>query len=215
MVNELVTFVECRYTIKRTIMSRWHDEVVYHIDLHSELSSHISDQKTTKSDMNRDVTAINNVIISPEIMRCKHSQAKNRIIFGYAEHGKTSLAKFLLDYKCLVVERLQDLSEYDPSIHNGIVFENIDFSSMEYSSIASLLMPEKRRLMIDDSRSITITGNTKIIFTSRNPRGIVFGSSRSVRRLYKLCEAITVTRMICEDINDDNSSEFIIESLSV
>lgn len=143
-------------------------------------ASEPSTRLTSKTIRDRDMNP-RNVIITTER---KVNLNKNMILCGPTQSGKTSLAKILLEYRVLIVENVdRDLPKFDPSIHDGIVFENLDFRMYPHHSIANLLSRDDRKIEVKDN-SIRVPASTKLIFTTRIAHGSIFPSSmKSIKSL--------------------------------
>lgn len=132
----------------------------------------------------------------------------NRIILhGRRDIGKTSLAKFYLCYYCIVVEDLKtDLNKFDPSIHEGIVFENIDFRYVGPFYIMMLLFcPEK---MVEyDYCNVVIPLNTTMIFTTSIDNGRIFNDNLWLA--YRRCTIIPILEPTYQDDSDDDDDDWM------
>lgn len=134
----------------------------------------------------------------------EQSKGKHIILYGRIGIGKTSFAKFRLNYNCLIVEDLDiDLQRFDSSIHKSILFENVDFSNMGLSNVLHLVCGSKRIYCYDDVE-IKIPPTTQLIFTTSIEGGRIFGNG--MRRAYKSCKIVKVSKEPYY-IDDSSSSE--------
>lgn len=141
--------------------------------------------KKAKSAWNRDMTPRYNFHLG--LINIRISE-KHTILYGRKDLGKTSLAKFYLNHKCLVVEDLRtDLKKLDPSIHTGIIFENIDFRNHAAVDILTLLCTTNRSYRYDGIR-VDIPNNMQLIFTTNIEDGKIFDVT--LLKVYRSCQRI-------------------------
>lgn len=88
-------------------------------------------------------------------------------------------------------------------MHDGIIFENIGFSKVTVFKVSTLLS-ERDRIITTNKGEVLISRHAKLIFTTRDENGRVFGDLPALRRLYKSCYKLRVARNI---LLDDSSSE--------
>jgi hypothetical protein len=130
------------------------------------------------------------------------------ILFGRENLGKTSLAKFILDYKACIIERLIDIFNFDSSIHDGIIFKNIDLSEVAPIIIMQFMAKVDRRVRLyGTDLEVVIPGRTKLIFTTREPSGLVFGNR--LRKIYRECQRIMITKPTYYEESDSEDEDVI------
>jgi hypothetical protein len=156
----------------------------------SELPSVKVDKTSPKSRSNVELIRRQN-FIDHEVIRNARRDSNNYIIWGKEGIGKTELAKYILDYKCIVIERMEDLKGYSRIMHKGIIFENIDFSNIDDDIIPCLVEKQSQRIKLQD-RNIELDKNVRLIFTTRIDRGKLFGIVS--RLIYKKFKIINLTR---------------------
>lgn len=139
------------------------------------------------------------------------SKTKHNILYGIPGIGKTSLAKFYLDYRCLVVEDLdEDLKKFDPSLHDGIIFENIDFRKMNTSNVLQLVCMPDVVIPCGDV-DVLIPKGTRLIFTTSIPGGRIFKDG--LRQPYRVCKILNLKEEPYYDEDSSNSDELRVTDI--
>jgi len=98
---------------------------------------------------------------------------KSHILWGGAGIGKTSFARAILP-KGLLVSHMDDLSVYDPTVHDGIIFDDMSFLHLHREAQIHLVDVEEGRSIHIRYRTAWIPENTKKIFTTNTYQGAIF-----------------------------------------
>lgn len=98
---------------------------------------------------------------------------KSHILWGGAGIGKTSFARAVLP-KALMVSHMDDLSIYDASVHDGIIFDDMSFLHLHREAQIHLVDVEEGRSIHIRYRTAWIPENTKKIFTTNTYQGAIF-----------------------------------------
>ena len=131
------------------------------------------------------------------ILKHKIEGIKNIILYGDNGLGKTSLAKFYLGYKCLVVHNIDvDLGKFDDRIHDSILFENIDFRDRDPLYVLNLVCCPNRVVQCGDV-NVLIPTDTELVFTTNINDGKIF--HRDVNIIYFSCCKIAITSKTWND----------------
>ena len=156
-------------------------------------------QLSSKSDLelfsDNDMRSLDNFLSRVNI----RDYEKCTIIYGPKGSAKTSLAKFYLAYRCIVVSNIEhNLMKFDPQLHDGIIFENADFNEVGASSLLALI-DYSNRIIKYNNLTIMIPPQTQIIFTTSEPNGRIFGSNE---RIYNSCQMIQISDIIYYENRD-------------
>lgn len=89
------------------------------------------------------------------------------MILGQPCVGKTSAAVFLLDYRCLIIRSIGQLLNFNHRIHDGIVFENVDFREVRIKDLI-VLTHRGDRVIIINNIEVLIPKTCQLIFTGDN-----------------------------------------------
>lgn len=185
------------------------DEVDYvNYDV-SELPMVEVNERSAKSRDNVSLTRREN-FIKHKIIRKAIRDNKNYIIFGEEGIGKTELAKYILQYRCVVIERMEDFKHYDPQVHSGIIFENIDFSDVK-NDVLMCLIERHDRIIKLQNREVKLDKNVRLIFTTRIDKGKIFGVNGTGRSIYRKMNVIQLTRKPYTEEEYSSDSDEIIE----
>ena len=95
------------------------------------------------------------------------------ILWGPPGIGKTHLALAILG-DALVVSHIDELQHYDPSIHKGIIFDDMDFNHIPVSAQIHLTDKEFDRSIHIRYGLASIPAGTKKIFTTNVENGQIF-----------------------------------------
>jgi hypothetical protein len=98
---------------------------------------------------------------------------KSLIIWGPAGCGKTEFVVALMP-KALFVSHVDDLLNFDPSVHDGIIFDDIDFKHFPRTSQIHLVDTSHPRSIHCRYNTATIPAKTKKIFTTNEENGNIF-----------------------------------------
>lgn len=145
---------------------------------HTELTRTISNPEYT----------IEEFKMNPEDFTCLGE--KTVILWGESGSGKTSLAHALMP-TALIVSHMDDLAEFDPSIHEGIIFDDMDFKHF----------PRTAQIHLSDcafDRSIHIRYTTakipkatkKIITTNEHEGNVLLLNDPAIRRRIKIIKML-------------------------
>lgn len=158
-----------------------------------------SKMQLKKSEENNDMTPRCNFYLAINDARLN---GKYSIFHGRPRVGKTSVAKFCLDYRCIIVEDLdKDLRKFDPTLHDGIIFENIDFRKIGNNRVLQLICSPSRIIHCHDV-DIQLTPNTQLIFTTSIADGMIF--NKELRSVYKLCQILDIEEETFYEDSSDN-----------
>jgi len=91
-------------------------------------------------------------------------------VTGKTGTGKTRWAIHLFQ-SCLLVSHMEDLKRFMPSLHDGIVFDDMDFRTLTPAACIHLLDWEMPRTLNVKHGSVTIPARTRKVFTSNLPFG--------------------------------------------
>lgn len=124
------------------------------------------------------------------------------ILYGPTGIGKTTLGKFCLDHNCIIVNDLKtDLDMFDYTYHQGILFENIDFSYMGPFYILTLLYNPERMIQYGYC-NVEIPADTRMVFTTSIAGGRIFHNS--LTQAYKICELANIDSIpYCDDSDEE------------
>lgn len=98
---------------------------------------------------------------------------KCMILWGLPGIGKTHLALSILG-DSLVVSHIDELSKFDPTIHKGIIFDDMDFNHIPVSAQIHITDIEFDRAIHIRYGLANIPKNTKKIFTTNIDQGAIF-----------------------------------------
>ncbi len=99
--------------------------------------------------------------------------SKTHIFWGISGIGKTEFA--LAHFKNpLIVSHPDKLKEHDPSFHDGILFDDVDFLHWPHNSCIHLADNKLPRDINVKCSMVTIPAGTRKIFTTNNDLGIIF-----------------------------------------
>lgn len=133
-------------------------------------------------------------MIAPPVTRTTHSSFpwnlelsdSSMIIWGDAGIGKTEYAKFLLG-ESLMVSHIDDLANFNPEFHNGIIFDDMDFKHFPRTSQIHLLDWDNDRSIHIRYQTAFIPKNTKKIFTTNEFNGSIFNlEDGAIRRRVRI-----------------------------
>lgn len=104
-------------------------------------------------------------------------------LMGTPNIGKTQFALALIG-KALMVSHIDDLKNFDPEIHEGIVFDDMSFTHMPVSAQIHLVDWDFDRSIHIRYGLARIPQNTRKIFTTNTEGGEIFNldTSLGVRR---------------------------------
>ncbi len=134
--------------------------------------------------INRTATTSNFALDTfPEEWRTIHMDRKALILWGPPNIGKTQFALALIG-KALMVSHIDDLKDFDPDIHEGIVFDDMSFSHMPVSAQIHLVDWDFDRSIHIRYGLARIPQHTRKIFTTNTEGGEIFNlaSNLGVRR---------------------------------
>lgn len=100
--------------------------------------------------------------------------SRSLIFWGSPGIGKTEFAKSLLGEGYLLVSHLDQLGQFDPSKHSGIIFDDMSFLHHPRESQIHLLDQENTRAIHIRYGCAIIPPNTKKIFTTNVEGGRIF-----------------------------------------
>lgn len=95
------------------------------------------------------------------------------IFYGASGLGKTEFAKFLLP-RALFVTHIDQLTQYDPEVYDGIVFDDMCFLHLPREAQIHLVDQDNDRVLHVRYRTAYIPRNTRKIFTTNIPGGGIF-----------------------------------------
>lgn len=96
--------------------------------------------------------------------------SRSIILWGDSGIGKTQFALAVLG-RCLMVSHIDDLKNFDKTIHEGILFDDMDFKHMPRSAQIHLVDQEHDRSIHVRYGVVNIPKNTKKIFSTNEDRG--------------------------------------------
>lgn len=100
--------------------------------------------------------------------------SKTQVIFGETNIGKTSFACALMGPGFLFVSHIDDLLQFDPESHTGIIFDDIDIYHIPRTSQIHLVDQDQDRSIHCRYNTATIPAHTKKIFSTNNSDGNIF-----------------------------------------
>lgn len=99
---------------------------------------------------------------------------KSVILWGEAGIGKSHFAKTLLVKNWLFVSHMDDLREFKPEFHSGIIFDDMSFDHMPRSAQIHITDQDDDRSLHVRYATAKIPAHTKKIFTTNVHRGGIF-----------------------------------------
>lgn len=115
---------------------------------------------------------------------------RTHILWGDAGIGKTEFARALLP-TALFVTHLDDLGNFDASLHEGIIFDDMDFKHLPRTSQIHLVDQSMPRSIHCRYRTATIPPNTKKIFLTNESGGNIFLlTDAAIRRRIHITELL-------------------------
>lgn len=113
----------------------------------------------------------------------------SHIIWGASGIGKTQFALAHFN-KPLLVSHIDDLKAFNPDIHDGIVFDDMNFTHIPRTAQIHLLDIDQPRSIHIRYSTCTIPANTKKIFTTNEEGAFIFNlEDEAIKR------RVTVTRI--------------------
>ena len=117
-------------------------------------------------------------------------ECNDRCVFirGPSGSGKTQWAIHQFENP-LIVRHLDKLSEFDPAVHDGIVFDDMSFAHLPRESVIALVDWEEESDVHIRYRTVSIPAYTKKIFTSNKEFEDVFPGDGfgAIRRRFSRC----------------------------
>ena len=108
----------------------------------------------------------------PEAWPREYNWDRSVIIWGESGIGKTEYAKALLP-GALMVSHMDDLLEFDPDTHSGIIFDDMDFKHLPRTSQIHLVDVDNDRSIHCRYRTAFVPARTKKIFTTNESSGLI------------------------------------------
>ncbi len=102
--------------------------------------------------------------------------SKSVIIWGSPGCGKTQFALMIIG-KALMVSHIDELQNYNPNVHDGIVFDDMSFNHIPVSAQIHLTDTDHERSINIRYGLAKIPANTRKIFTTNTPNGLIFDLS--------------------------------------
>lgn len=99
---------------------------------------------------------------------------RSHIVWGPPGCGKTEFAKAHFPKGCLFVCHIDDLMKFKPDIHEGIVFDDMNFCHLPRSTQIYLLDVDNPRSIHCRNYTAFIPAGTKKIFTCNEKEGRIF-----------------------------------------
>lgn len=96
------------------------------------------------------------------------------ILWGASGIGKTEFAKQHFPNGCLMICHLDQLSSFDPAIHEGIIFDDMDFKHLPRSTQIFLADRDEDRAIHIRYGIAVIPAGTRKIFTTNLEGGSIF-----------------------------------------
>lgn len=107
--------------------------------------------------------------------------SKSIIFWGPPGLGKTCFAQALLP-KALFVSHMDQLMEYNGELHDGIIFDDMDFKHFPRTAQIHLVDQEQERAIHCRYHHAMIPANTKKIFTTNEHNGSIFLEDGAIER---------------------------------
>ena len=111
----------------------------------------------------------------------------SHILWGAPGIGKTEYAKAHFK-KALLVSHIDQLGNFDPTTHDGLIFDDMDFKHWPRTSQIHLFDQENTRAINLRYRVATIPPFTPKIFTTNEPQGAIFGEDDAIFRRVTVTE---------------------------
>lgn len=129
-----------------------------------------------------------------------YDDSKHTVIIGKPGLGRTSLAYWLFDYNALVITELAQLCQFDRSVHDAIIFREVDLR-LTFKEL-DMLTSKSSKLVTINKVEVLIPASTRLLFvTSITDGNIVPQSWTPIRRRL---QKFSVTRpTYVEDIDDN------------
>lgn len=106
----------------------------------------------------------------PEEWPRDYDWSRTIIFSGPSGIGKTEFAKAILP-NALMVSHMDDLGKFQPSLHSGIIFDDVDINHFPRTSQIHLVDQDNGRSIHIRYGCAFIPANTKKIFTTNTPHG--------------------------------------------
>lgn len=97
---------------------------------------------------------------------------KTQIFWGESQIGKTCFAMALLGPRTLMVSHTDDLIQFDESIHDAILFDDMDFKHFPKTAQIHLMDQDFSRSIHCRYTNAFIPANTKKVFTTNEEGGM-------------------------------------------
>lgn len=119
-----------------------------------------------------------------EEIQMAFAKKRSVILWGESGAGKTCFAKAILP-KALFVTHMDKLADYDPGLHDGIIFDDLSMSHLHREAQIHIFDCEQSRNIHIRYHAPEIPAGTKKIFTTNNYGGVIFmaGEKAIERRL--------------------------------
>lgn len=116
----------------------------------------------------------------------EYDKKKSWIYWGESGIGKTQFA--LAQFKApLKVRDMDDLGDLDPDMHDGIVFDDVDFRHWPRTSQIHILDYERTSVRIR-YKTVTIPKGFPRVFTTNEPGGRIFKDEVAINRRFESIE---------------------------
>lgn len=115
--------------------------------------------------------------------------SKSIIFWGESGIGKTCFARALLP-TALLVSHMDDLLQFNPDKHEGLIFDDMDFKHTPRSAQIHLTDIDEPRSIHCRYQCALIPANTKKIFTTNEDNGSIFMDDPAIKRRTKVINLI-------------------------
>lgn len=131
-------------------------------------------------------------------------------LYGPTNCGKTSFAK--AHFKCpLLVQQIEDLKSFDPTVNDGIVFDDMSFTHVPFQQVLRLFDMDDDSVIFCRYENAVIPAGTKRIFTHNHheawiPKDLMENQYDALNRRVKVVCVPEDIRMPSAGENNNNNN---------
>lgn len=140
------------------------------------------------------------------------------LLFGPSGVGKTELVKAIMHHRgkrAIFIREKEELKNFRESYHNGIIFDDVDVSTMSREELIHLFDQDNPSTIRILYRSVRIPAKVEKVFTTNTPSGFLRNDEALKRRLHVIpLQSLTFleTPPAVTQLSDDDPIEISLSS---